>query len=101
MSALPTVFENLPDVLTSREAAAVLRVGSPALRQLIERGELAAARLGPRRVIRISKSAIVNLLGGAVDAQKALTLPSARVVNSTSCKSVRRWKGRPCAPTET
>ena len=92
---------SLPDVLTSREAATVLRMGIKELRQLIERGELPAARLGPRRVIRISKSAIVSLLGGAVDAQKVVTLPSARVVGSEPCKSVRRWKGRPCAPTET
>lgn len=76
-------------------------MGIKELRQLIERGELPAARLGPRRVIRISKSAIVSLLGGAVDAQKVLTLPSARVVDSEPCKSVRRWKGRPCPRTET
>ena len=45
----------LPDVLTSREAANALRMGIKELRQLVDRGELPAARLGPRRVIRIAK----------------------------------------------
>jgi DNA topoisomerase III len=55
---------SLPDVLNSREAATALRMGVKELRQLIERGELPAARLGPRRVIRIAKTAIVSLLRG-------------------------------------
>ena len=101
MSAVLSEFENLPAVLTSREAATALRMGVKELRQLIERGELPAARLGPRGVIRIAKSAIVSLLGGAVGPQKALTMPSTRVVNSDPCKSARRWKGRPCPRTET
>jgi excisionase family DNA binding protein len=72
-------FDRLPAVLTSKEAANALRMGLKELRGLVERGELPAARLGPRRVIRIRKSAVVALLDATVE----------------SCKSVRRWKGRP------
>jgi excisionase family DNA binding protein len=100
-SAWPLGFESLPDVLTSREAATALRMGIKELRQLIERGELPAARLGPRRVIRIAKAAVVGLLAGAVGPQMELTLPPTQVVNSDPCKSARRWKGRPCPRTET
>jgi hypothetical protein len=85
---------SLPDVLNSREAATALRMGIKELRQLIERGELPAARLGPRRVIRIAKTAIVSLLGGEVGVARA----DGKVA---ACKSARRWKGRPCPPTET
>ena len=60
----PTAFEQLPAVLTSREAANTLRIGVKELRQLIERGDLAAARLGPRRVIRVAKSELQKLLSG-------------------------------------
>ena len=88
---------SLPDVLNSREAATALRMGIKELRQLIERGELPAARLGPRRVIRIAKTAIVSFLGGEVAAHP-VTSPDGKV---TPCKSVRRWKGRPCPRTET
>jgi excisionase family DNA binding protein len=63
-AARPIEFEQLPVVLTSREAANVLHIGVKELRQLIDRGDLAAARLGPRRVIRIAKSALQKLLGG-------------------------------------
>ena len=89
-------FDGLPAVLTSREAAGALRMGLKELRQLIERGELPAARLGPRRVIRIAKTAIVRFLGGEVGAHPVT--PSNG--NVTPCKSVRRWKGRPCPRTE-
>ncbi len=71
-------FDRLPAVLTSKEAANALRMGLKEVRGLVERGELPAARLGPRRVIRIRKSAVVALLDGTV----------------APCKSVRRWKGR-------
>ena len=60
-----TGFDQLPDVLTSREAAKALRIGVKELRQLIEAGHLPAARLGPRRVIRVAKSAVLGVLGGA------------------------------------
>jgi len=89
-------FDGLPAVLTSREAAGALRMGVKELRQLIERGELPAARLGPRRVIRIAKTAIVSFLGGDVGAHP-VTPSDGKVA---PCKSVRRWKGRPCPRTE-
>jgi excisionase family DNA binding protein len=56
-------FEILPAVLTSREAANVLRVGVREVRALVDSGQLAGRRLGPRRVIRISRAAVLALLG--------------------------------------
>ncbi len=53
---------DLPSVLTSREAARVLRVGVREVRQLVDSGQLPGARFGPRKVIRISKSALLTLL---------------------------------------
>jgi len=88
-------FESLPDVLTSREAAHALRMGIKELRRLIERGELPAARLGPRRVIRIAKAAILSLLRG----ERAVPpLPASAAADATvaPCKPARRrWKGQP------
>ena len=85
-------LESLPDVLTSREAASALRMGIKELRQLVERGELPAARLGPRRVIRIAKAAVISLLRGE-RAEPPAPSPAARV---DPCKPARRrWKGQP------
>jgi excisionase family DNA binding protein len=58
-SALAT----LPEVLTAREAAAILRVGRNQLYQAVTRGELAAVRIG--RSIRIPKQALLDLLAAA------------------------------------
>jgi excisionase family DNA binding protein len=58
-SALAT----LPEVLTAREAAAILRVGRNQLYQAVARGELAAVRIG--RSIRIPKQALLDLLAAA------------------------------------
>ena len=58
-SALAT----LPEVLTAREAAAILRVGRNQLYQAVARGELGAIRIG--RSIRIPKQALVALLASA------------------------------------
>lgn len=58
-----TDFKNLPPVLTTREAATALRIGVKELRKLIDAGDIPAARFGPRRVIRIAKSAILGALG--------------------------------------
>ncbi len=55
-------FEQLPSVLTSREAANVLRVGVREVRTLVDTGQLAGTRLGPRKVIRISRSALLALM---------------------------------------
>ena len=55
-SALAT----LPEVLTVREAAAVLRVGRNQLYQAVARGELGAVRIG--RSIRIPKQSLLHLL---------------------------------------
>jgi excisionase family DNA binding protein len=55
-------FEQLPSVLTSREAANVLRVGVREVRTLVDSGQLAGTRLGPRKVIRISRSALLALM---------------------------------------
>jgi excisionase family DNA binding protein len=50
----------LPEVLTAREAAAVLRVGRNQLYQAVARGEIRAVRIG--RTIRIPKYALLDLL---------------------------------------
>lgn len=89
-----TSLDALPGVLTSKEAATHLRIGIKELRALIDRGELPAARLGPRRVIRIARGAVETLLSGA----NPVTPPRATV---EPCKKARRWKGRPCPRTET
>jgi len=49
----------LPEVLTAREAAAILRVGRNQLYQAVTRGELGAVRIGRR--IRIPKHALLDL----------------------------------------
>jgi excisionase family DNA binding protein len=53
----------LPEVLTAREASAILRVGRNQLYQAIGRGELGAVRIG--RSIRIPKQALLDLLSAA------------------------------------
>jgi excisionase family DNA binding protein len=53
----------LPEVLTVREAAAILRVGRNQLYQAVGRGELGAVRIG--RSIRIPKQALLDLLASA------------------------------------
>jgi excisionase family DNA binding protein len=50
----------LPEVLTAREAAAILRIGRNQLYQAVARGELGAVRIG--RSIRIPKQALLDLL---------------------------------------
>jgi excisionase family DNA binding protein len=62
---LPDALAALPAVITTAEAAAVLRVGLREVRQLVDSGELPAARLGPRRVIRIRRDALLSLLSGS------------------------------------
>lgn len=59
-----TDFDHLPPVLTSAEAAKVLRIGVKEIRQLVHRGDIPAAKCGPRRVIRIARSAILLFLAG-------------------------------------
>ena len=53
----------LPEVLTAREAAAILRVGRNQLYQAVSRGELGSVRIG--RSIRIPKQALLDLLASA------------------------------------
>ena len=50
----------LPEVLTAREAAAILRVGRNQLYRAVARGQLGAVRIG--RTIRIPKQALLDLL---------------------------------------
>ena len=60
-----TDFEHLPAVLTTREAASALRIGVRELRNLVDTGQIPAARFGPRRVIRIAKSTLLGVLRGS------------------------------------
>jgi excisionase family DNA binding protein len=55
-----STLATLPEVLTVREAAAILRVGRNQLYQAIARGEVGAVRIG--RSIRIPKQALLDLL---------------------------------------
>jgi excisionase family DNA binding protein len=57
---LAVALARLPEVLTVREAAAVLRVGRNQLYQAVGRGQLRAVRIG--RSIRIPKQALLDLL---------------------------------------
>ena len=54
-----TTLATLPEVITVREAAAILRVGRNQLYQTVARGELGAVRIG--RSIRIPKHALLDL----------------------------------------
>jgi excisionase family DNA binding protein len=56
----PATLASLPEVLTVREAAAILRVGRNQLYQAVERGQLRAVRIG--RSIRIPTQALLDLL---------------------------------------
>ena len=55
-----STLATLPEVLTVREAAAILRVGRNQLYQAVARGQLGAVRIG--RTIRIPKQALLDLL---------------------------------------
>lgn len=57
-----TMFGSLPDVLTTAEAAAALRVDPKTLRTMIRRGELRAVRCG--RLLRVPKSALIEFCKG-------------------------------------
>lgn len=57
---LAVTLARLPEVLTVREAAAVLRVGRNQLYQAVAHGQLRAIRIG--RSIRIPKQALLDLL---------------------------------------
>jgi excisionase family DNA binding protein len=50
----------LPEMLTVKEVAAILRVGRNQLYQAVARGEVRAVRIG--RTIRIPKTAVLDLL---------------------------------------
>ena len=50
----------LPEVLTAREAAAILRIGRNQLYQAVARGQLGAIHIG--RSIRIPRQALLALL---------------------------------------
>jgi excisionase family DNA binding protein len=58
-----SAMATLPEVLTVREAAAILRVGRNQLYQAVARGEVGAVRIG--RSIRIPTQALLDLLAAA------------------------------------
>ena len=57
-------LDHLPPVVTTREAASALRIGVKEVRKLVDTGQIPAARFGPRRVIRIARSALERVLRG-------------------------------------
>ena len=62
-SSSTSALATLPEVLTAREAAAILRVGRNQLYQAVARGQLASIRIG--RSLRIPKQALLDLLASA------------------------------------
>jgi excisionase family DNA binding protein len=62
-SSSTDALATLPEVLTVREAAAILRVGRNQLYQAVARGEFGAVRIG--RSIRIPKHTLLDLLASA------------------------------------
>jgi excisionase family DNA binding protein len=58
-----STLATLSEVLTVREAAAILRVGRNQLYQAVARGQLGAIRIG--RSIRIPRQALLDLLAAA------------------------------------
>jgi excisionase family DNA binding protein len=63
-SSSTDALATLPEVLTVREVAAILRVGRNQLYQAVARGELGAVRIG--RSIRIPKHTLLDLLASAI-----------------------------------
>lgn len=55
-------FADLPDVLTTEQAASALQVDRKTVRSMVRRGELRGVRCG--RLIRIPKAALVEFCGG-------------------------------------
>ncbi len=72
MNSQPTSIriEELPDVLTVEETAAVLRVCKKVVYEDVERGTIKAARIGPKRIIRIRRETVLALLAGGPDPKK-------------------------------
>jgi excisionase family DNA binding protein len=66
---MASALATLPEVLTVREAAAILRVGRNQLYQAVARGELGAIRIG--RTVRIPKHALLDLLTPASPSGRA------------------------------
>ena len=63
----------LPEVLTAREAAAILRVGRNQLYEAVARGEIPAVRIG--RTIRIPTTALLELLAARPGTTAATARP--------------------------
>jgi hypothetical protein len=59
------LYEEFPAkiAVTAREVTKTVRATAE-VRQLVDTGEIPAARFGPRRVIRIARSALVRVLRG-------------------------------------
>jgi excisionase family DNA binding protein len=55
-------FADLPDVLTTEQAASALQVDRKTIRSMVRRGELRGVRCG--RLIRVPKAALVEFCGG-------------------------------------
>ena len=66
-------LELLPEVLTVREVAAVLRIGRNQLYEAVARGEVRAVRIG--RTIRIPKTTLLALLTAPPDPRAPAASP--------------------------
>jgi excisionase family DNA binding protein len=61
----PIKVEDLPPVLNVDEAAAVLRVSRGLIYEGVRSGQIAAAKLGKKGVLRIKREVILALLASA------------------------------------
>lgn len=68
----PMTWESAPDILTAREASALVRIPRNGLYGAIQAGLLPAVRFGPRR-IRIAKAVLKKVFGMAQEEDKTKT----------------------------
>ena len=61
-SEFPVPSESVSDVLTAKEAVALLRISPPTLYELVKRGQVPARRVG--RNYRFSRAALLDWLTG-------------------------------------
>lgn len=69
VAATPPGFDDLPDVLTAREARAYLRLGRNALYTALQDGTIRSVRLGQKFLV--PKAAVREFLDGVAEHRRA------------------------------